>query len=838
MEQRSVKSDGDDIKFETSRDEEAVAAGGARSLDGGSSPSSSDSESDEEAAEELQIETLAKQLEERPLHYELHVKHIQCLRKVGDIEKLRQAREYMNKYFPLSPKMWQEWTKDEVSLSAKSENFEEIEKLYERGVHEYLFVPLWCDYLGFVQEHDPLVSECAPAGVSKMRTLFERAITASGLHFSEGSKVWEAYREFEQAVFLTIDQSDNEEKVKQAQRIQALFHRQLSVPLINIKCTLTDYNLWEAEQGKVNFEFEGVPSNIVSAYQKALEMCNARASYEEQLSNLDVYDIDRLQHFMNYIKLEESCCDPARVQVLYERAVTDFPVSTDLWLAYTSYVDRTLKVSNIVKDVYSRATRNCTWIGELWVNYMLALERMSASEKEQSTVFERAIQSSFPNFKEYFNLFLSRIDGLRRRISSTVTVEDGLDYSLIREIFQRAVDYFPPHVISIDDLLHFYAYWAHLETTLGKDLVAARGVWESFIKKSGSLLEVWQGYIAMEVRMGHIIEARSIYKRGYSRRFQGVGSEAICYSWLRFERQYGTLDDLDHAVKKVTPRLQELMAYKRQQDSKGSSLSTQKHNSVSEDSSQKRKSNKSLVSKLPPSKKRKVAPTKSNSVKGTIKDEESLQGTGEHKTNVNEAEDSKSNKTKPSYADKCTAFLSNLSLEANENHIRGFFTDSGGVTSIRLLRERFSGKPRGLAYVDFSDEKHLAAAIAKNKQKLLGKKLSISRSDPTQGRNKSFSDSTARSDPTQGQKKSFSDSINSRGRGKGELIRRDQQGPGEGSTAPMAREENLPARSNTFATPRSVVAKPLGWSTREARVDEPAEKLNSNDEFRQLLLKK
>lgn len=37
---------------------------------------------------------------------------------------------------------------------------------------------------------------------------------------------------------------------------------------------------------------------------------------------------------------------------------------------------------------------------------------------------------------------------------------------------------------------------------------------------------------------------------------------------------------------------------------------------------------------------------------------------------------------------------------------------------------------QGLAYVDFSDDEHLAAAVAKNKQKLLGKKLSIARSDP------------------------------------------------------------------------------------------------------------
>lgn len=37
---------------------------------------------------------------------------------------------------------------------------------------------------------------------------------------------------------------------------------------------------------------------------------------------------------------------------------------------------------------------------------------------------------------------------------------------------------------------------------------------------------------------------------------------------------------------------------------------------------------------------------------------------------------------------------------------------------------------KGLAYVDFSDDEHLAAAVAKNKRFLLGKKVSIARSDP------------------------------------------------------------------------------------------------------------
>lgn len=69
-------------------------------------------------------------------------------------------------------------------------------------------VSLWYDYLTFVQEYDPMVRDCLPAGISKARNLFERALTAAGLHVTEGTKLWEAYRTFEQAILLTIDESD------------------------------------------------------------------------------------------------------------------------------------------------------------------------------------------------------------------------------------------------------------------------------------------------------------------------------------------------------------------------------------------------------------------------------------------------------------------------------------------------------------------------------------------------------------------------------------------------------------------------------------------------------
>lgn len=70
-------------------------------------------------------------------------------------------------------------------------------------------VSLWCDYLSFVQEHDISVRECSADGISKARNLFERALTAAGLHIAEGHRIWESYREFEEAIFLTIDEMES-----------------------------------------------------------------------------------------------------------------------------------------------------------------------------------------------------------------------------------------------------------------------------------------------------------------------------------------------------------------------------------------------------------------------------------------------------------------------------------------------------------------------------------------------------------------------------------------------------------------------------------------------------
>uniref|UniRef100_A0A2P2M5T0 Suppressor of forked domain-containing protein n=1 Tax=Rhizophora mucronata TaxID=61149 RepID=A0A2P2M5T0_RHIMU len=669
---------------------------------GDSGDESSSADSEDESQQSAQLKVLEANLSSDPSNYDFHVQYIKLLRKMGEIEKLRQAREAMSAIFPLTPQMWQEWAKDEASISTASEAFSVVEKLYERGIFDYMSVPLWCDYLNYVQENDPSVSGCSADGISKLRNLFERALTAAGLHVSEGSQIWEAYREFEQAILLTIDETDIKAREAQIQQIRSLFQRQLSVPLENLRPTLLSFKAWEVKHGNVldalSGDLDGISSHVASAYQKAMEMYIVRVHHEEQISRKDVSDTEKFQNFMNYLKFEKSEGDPARVQVLNERAITDFPVSSDLWLGYTQYLDKTLKVGNVIQDVYSRATKNCPWVGELWVQHLLSLERNRASEEVISAVFEKSLTCSFTTFEEYLELFLTRIDGLRRRILSSGEVEGVLDYSLVRETFKYASDYLSSHLKNSDGLLNLHAYWARLELSLGKDLVTARGVWESLLKISGSMLEAWQGYIAMEIELGHTSEARSIYKRCYSKRFAGTGSEDICRAWLRFERQFGTLEDFDHAVQKVTPRLEELQLYRTQQESKTfAGAMDQRENTIKKISREKRKGGLDTTAEQSPAKRQKQIAQNQN--KGYEKDKNDLQIPAEVNaaveatdkveqrdiTHGKQTKDTEGGKLQE-YTDQCTAFISNLHLKASKKNCKILMNlDCLAFTSLHTL---------------------------------------------------------------------------------------------------------------------------------------------------------
>lgn len=92
---------------------------------------------DEEDANEAEVKSLQDSLTKNAYDYVSHVALINKLQTMGELDRLRIARENMSNFYPLSPELWLSWIRDEIKLAITGEQKNEIVKLCERAVKDY-----------------------------------------------------------------------------------------------------------------------------------------------------------------------------------------------------------------------------------------------------------------------------------------------------------------------------------------------------------------------------------------------------------------------------------------------------------------------------------------------------------------------------------------------------------------------------------------------------------------------------------------------------------------------------------------------------------------------------
>lgn len=71
-------------------------------------------------------------------------------------------------------------------------------------------------------------------------------------------------------------------------------------------------------------------------------------------------------------------------------------------------------------------------------------------------------------------------------------------------------------------------------------------------------------------------------------------------------------------------------------------------------------------------------------------------------------------------------YVGNMSFETTETDLRGAFEQFGTVTEVHLASDRYTGRPRGFAFVTFSSEAESKLAAEKlNGVELNGRQLSV-----------------------------------------------------------------------------------------------------------------
>ncbi|XP_032899062.1 squamous cell carcinoma antigen recognized by T-cells 3 isoform X2 [Amblyraja radiata] len=742
-------SSGDEEEMEPG-DEETGAGDGAGDGDEAEADSGSgeemDDSSDDEQENEAEIQRLEEQLSISAYDYNCHIDLIKLLRQEGELVKLRCARQTMSELFPLTEELWLDWLKDEIRMAEKPHDREKVYELFEKAIKDYICPEIWLEYAQY-----SIGGIGLQGGIERARGIFDRALTAVGLHMTKGVAIWEAFREFENAILGTLQAlpgtivtPDQQEAMnKQLDRVHALFKRQLAIPLLDMESTYAEYEEWADEV---------LNESVKQFYKKALQQMEKRKPFEEALLAADP---PKLAEYQAYIDFEVKDGDPARIQITFERTLSENCLVPDLWARYTVYLDRKLKIKDVVLSAHERAVRNCPWIVGLWKRYILALERHQVEHKIVTDTFEKALNAGFIQATDYVELWQAFLDYLRRRVD--FSEDSSKELEELRSAYSRGVDYLKQDIEqrfseSGDSSCTILQNWARIEARLCRNMQKARELWDRIMTKGNAkYANMWLEYFNLERAHGDPQHCRKALHRAVQ--CTTDYPEHVSEVLLTFERVEGSLDDWDLAVEKTETRMNHINEWRAKAAVKDALQTKQEEEKTSQrkkarsekkaakkaqkqpTTGDKRKADEEEWGALPdkPNKKRRAGELEETEEamatecglfgrKGIAKTVETP-AQQKHKAVVATRNKVPHDNSK----DDLTVFVSNLaySMHDPEDRIKEIFASFGQIADIRLVYSN-RGHFRGYCYVEFKEKEAATNALKLDRQELEGRPMFIS----------------------------------------------------------------------------------------------------------------
>lgn len=78
-----------------------------------------------------------------------------------------------------------------------------------------------------------------------------------------------------------------------------------------------------------------------------------------------------------------------------------------------------------------------------------------------------------------------------------------------------------------------------------------------------------------------------------------------------------------------------------------------------------------------------------------------------------------------------TIYVGNLNHKASEQEVNDLFSNYGQVESVKIIKDKFTQRSKGFAFVDMNDESEAKAAItALNETEFLTRKIYVSEARP------------------------------------------------------------------------------------------------------------
>lgn len=658
-----------------------------------------DSGSDGSDMEDLDesIEKIKKQMLEEDHDVYLANQLLVLLRKNGDFDELNDKRNKFVEWAPLSPLNWKNWIEDFRNQEPKP-SVEEVQKMFERALFDGNDVTIWVDRVMFARQ---CVKDNS-IDFESCREVCEKALSAIGNRYDSGGHIWFLFLGYEIG-YLKAHQN-NSDFQRQADQLIDLFQRALRCPTDQLE---EIFSL--SENFCSDFQQEHRIAELKKQYDGTMKQKEQLAKFQILIDNPDTKKAGLKQFFEH----EKKSGMPSRIQMAHERMVSELNDEEDVWCAYGAWTETELQRPQVSVEVYERALRHCPFSYVLHQQALLAFERARRPEEVIDKLWEKAKNNVINAAEQGRGLYRTYAFLLRRRI----VLAGSSDFSPMAEVFDEGAAILKEwFTMAWDPTAEYRQMQAYFYASLMKDMEKCRKIWNDILASGfGRFAGKWIEAVRLERQFGDNENARRLLTKALNSVSDNI-NEIYSY-YVQFEREEGTLAELDQVLKKVNSqathrasRPQKKLPEKPVPPQKDQKDKIQKRNVGGEPILKKVKAaDGGFKAPLPPASSRKNASSgKETSVTPSVSFSTTIVQSG--------TEDAR------------TVFVSNLDFTATEDDIRQAIQ---GVSSIRFARKAHTDEThRGFAYIVMEDEEKAKKALENDKVLVKNRPMFIAQNDP------------------------------------------------------------------------------------------------------------
>ncbi|CDW54583.1 geranylgeranyl pyrophosphate synthase [Trichuris trichiura] len=675
-----------------------------------------------------QLEQLESKVESAPFDYEAHYSLVSAYRSCGELEKLRFARQRLRQRLPVKTEECIVWIRDELSVGLAKD---EIRKLFEDFLEEMpASFLLWLEYIQW---------SCGNMTVDEVRSLFEKAITAVGLHVAQADVLWSCYREYERCWTLA---EQNGEVGQHQEKLLRVYRRQLSVAAEGLENV---YNEYIALLGG-----RDVDSASKFIYESSLRELNLLRPFEKALD--DCRD-DPAIAYNQYIDFEMGRKNPARLACLFERAIADMPFNKAIWLRYLNWLDSSIKVPELCQKVFRRAARFLPTDVEIWQKSLLGCEYNNATWESLVDMANRAFEIETLKCTEAVELWLLHVYQCRRKCvrngeGTEEVCKSEFALSLCeknsrRPRFEEGAKWlkqnFGDRYWDMDGW--YRKCWARYLASECNNMDGARSLWKEVMKGgSGRLASFWMDYIWLERQFGDHASVAELFSMASNSVTDFP--EVVFNEWLQFLREEGSIHELWTAMNRVEKhkdllKSKNVKRKERFENKKKKQPAKAQKNFQNETRTADNRGNKSKV--LPPKRAAVPSPSQIDAQADRHVDADGflvpplpkaakLSNNKRSVTKPAEQQQQQQSDTQGAdgaHVEGSTVFVSNLDFSLSKDQLAAVFAEVGEVKEVRMMMLR-PNRSKGYAYVEFKSSDSVPKALSLDRRLVDGRPMYVS----------------------------------------------------------------------------------------------------------------